>query len=287
MILSILRSRSYSLLAFFLLLLAGSCPSFSSTIYTVSLADSAHHLVEVQIQLPAGQAVRRITASGVERPLSGPRFFPIRELGSRPRSRWPLPSGSQTEQKSLADFRGRKRSHGRLSDVCRFCRTVRRPTERAPCVLQSCSASDVFRKRPARIDDGTLRESSERLANRYALAVLAGWNIHGRELRPHWSTHRSRSETFRESDFDEGGRHYRVVIDAEPADYDMEKIDVMLHKVVAAATSWMDDRPFQTYMFIYHFPRGPAGGGMEHAYSTAIDVNAEAMARSPEILSSV
>ena len=38
----------------------------------------------------------------------------------------------------------------------------------------------------------------------------------------------------------------------------------------------MNDRPFDTYMFIYHFPRGPAGGGMEHAYSTAIDVNADA-----------
>ena len=33
----------------------------------------------------------------------------------------------------------------------------------------------------------------------------------------------------------------------------------------------MNDRPFDTYMFLYHFPHGPAGGGMEHAYSTAIE----------------
>ena len=65
--------------------------------------------------------------------------------------------------------------------------------------------------------------------------------------------------TFQESDFDEGGGHYRVVVDAESGDYDMEKIDAMLHKIVAAATSWMDDRPFDTYMFLYHFPRGPGG----------------------------
>jgi predicted metalloprotease with PDZ domain len=61
----------------------------------------------------------------------------------------------------------------------------------------------------------------------------------------------------------------------------------MLRKIVAAATSWMNDRPFESYMFLYHFPHGPAGGGMEHAYSTAIDINADALARSPEILASI
>jgi predicted metalloprotease with PDZ domain len=81
--------------------------------------------------------------------------------------------------------------------------------------------------------------------------------------------------TFRESDFDEAGGHFRIIVDADPADYDMEKLVAALHKIVAAATSWMNDRPFDTYMFLYHFPRGPAGGGMEHADSTAIDINAD------------
>jgi predicted metalloprotease with PDZ domain len=93
--------------------------------------------------------------------------------------------------------------------------------------------------------------------------------------------------TFQEFDFDQGGAHYRIAIDAEPADYDQEKITAMVRKIVASATSWMDDRPFDSYMFLYHFPRGPAGGGMEHSYSTAIDVNAEALAHSPEVLASV
>jgi predicted metalloprotease with PDZ domain len=93
--------------------------------------------------------------------------------------------------------------------------------------------------------------------------------------------------TFQESDFDEAGAHYRVVIDAESADYDREKITAMLRKIVAGATSWMDDRPFESYMFLYHFPRGPAGGGMEHSYSTAIDVNADILSRSPEVLASI
>jgi predicted metalloprotease with PDZ domain len=92
---------------------------------------------------------------------------------------------------------------------------------------------------------------------------------------------------FKESDFEEGGGHYRVIVDAEPGDYDMEKITAMLHKIVSAATSWMDDRPFEDYMFLYHFPRGPGGGGMEHAYSNAIALNADALAKAPDVLPSV
>ena len=92
---------------------------------------------------------------------------------------------------------------------------------------------------------------------------------------------------FKESDFDEGGAHYRVIVDAEPGDYDLEKIVAMLHQIVAAATGWMQDRPFDSYMFLYHFPRGPAGGGMEHSYSTAIAVNADVLFRAPEVLASV
>jgi predicted metalloprotease with PDZ domain len=79
---------------------------------------------------------------------------------------------------------------------------------------------------------------------------------------------------FQEKDFDEAGAHFRVIIDADPADYDGDKIVAYLHKIVAAAISWMDDCPFDTYTFFYHFPHGPAGGGMEHAYSTAIELNA-------------
>lgn len=80
---------------------------------------------------------------------------------------------------------------------------------------------------------------------------------------------------FQESDFDESGAHFRVIIDADPADCDVGKIVAALHKIVAAAISWMNDRPFDTYTFFYHFPRGPGGGGMEHAYSTAIDIRAD------------
>ena len=93
--------------------------------------------------------------------------------------------------------------------------------------------------------------------------------------------------SFQESDFDEAGGHFRVVIDADPADYRMDKITADVRRIVASATSWMNDRPFETYMFLYHFPHGPAGGGMEHAFSTAIDINAESVKQNPDALAGV
>ncbi len=93
--------------------------------------------------------------------------------------------------------------------------------------------------------------------------------------------------TFEESDFDEAGAHFRVIFDADPADYDAAKIVAALHKIVVGATSWMNDRPFDSYMFLYHFPRGPAGGGMEHAYSTAIDLNADSLKQNLDSLTGV
>jgi predicted metalloprotease with PDZ domain len=67
----------------------------------------------------------------------------------------------------------------------------------------------------------------------------------------------------------------------------MAKIVPVLQRVVAAATSWMNDRPFNTYLFLSHFPRGPGGGGMEHAYGTVIDITARMMADNPQAFAGV
>ncbi len=92
---------------------------------------------------------------------------------------------------------------------------------------------------------------------------------------------------FQEVAFHEGGGHYRVAIDADPADYDLVAITAMLRKIVATETAWMNDRPFASYLFIYHFPKPGGGGGMEHAYSTAIDAGAERVRRDPLVLANV
>jgi predicted metalloprotease with PDZ domain len=81
--------------------------------------------------------------------------------------------------------------------------------------------------------------------------------------------------TFQQSSFQQDGATYHVVVHGNPADYDMPKLDGVLKQVTHAEVDWMQDRPYDEYTFLYHFPHGPAGGGMEHAYGTAIDVNAE------------
>ena len=81
--------------------------------------------------------------------------------------------------------------------------------------------------------------------------------------------------TFQQSTFQEDGATYHVVVDANPADYDMARLQEVLRKITHAAVDWMQDRPYDEYTFLYHFPRGHGGGGMEHAYGTAIEVNAE------------
>jgi len=87
---------------------------------------------------------------------------------------------------------------------------------------------------------------------------------------------------FEETDFDEGGAHYRIVVDADRGDYDLGKLVPVTKKIVAAETAWMNDRPFRTYLFLCHFPRDSGGGGgMEHAYSTAIEVNAQVLTDNP------
>jgi predicted metalloprotease with PDZ domain len=93
--------------------------------------------------------------------------------------------------------------------------------------------------------------------------------------------------SFVEQDFDEGGGHYRVVVDAKRADYDLEKLVASVRRIVAAGTGWMQDRPFSTYLFLYHFLPRSGGGGMEHAYSTAIDLPAETLANDFSELESV
>ena len=47
------------------------------------------------------------------------------------------------------------------------------------------------------------------------------------------------------------------------------------------------DRPYDEYTFLYHLPQGPGGGGMEHAYGTAIEVSANRLRESLLPLASV
>ncbi|MGE0405121.1 MAG: M61 family metallopeptidase [Candidatus Korobacteraceae bacterium] len=91
----------------------------------------------------------------------------------------------------------------------------------------------------------------------------------------------------REFSFIEGGANYRFAIHGDPADYDSQKVQAVIRRVVSATVDWMQDRPFDEFLFLIHFLRGPPGGGMEHSYSTAIEFSARAVRDNPESIASL
>ncbi len=92
---------------------------------------------------------------------------------------------------------------------------------------------------------------------------------------------------FQETSFHLNGAEYRIVVHANLADYKLENIQQMVQKIVSAEVVWMNECPFQSYLFIYHFPHQRSDGGMEHSYSTAIDENVERMKADPLSLAEV
>lgn len=87
--------------------------------------------------------------------------------------------------------------------------------------------------------------------------------------------------SFRDVKFDSDAATFDVIIDADPNDYDTNAIKKTLRRIVDAEIDWMQDRPFQHYMFIYHFPSQFGGGGMEHAYGAAIETSAARLKQDP------
>ncbi len=253
--------------------------------YAVSLADTDRHLVEVLITLPPGVAQREVQLP-VWNALYQVRDFsqyvnwvrakdragaplPLRKLD---KSRWRITgaqNGAVIEYQIYVDspgpFGAQLNSHHAFFNLAQV---LMYPVDArdSPVSIRFASVPSAWH-----VATPMLATADSFVADNYDRAVDSPVEI----------------GEFQESDFDEGGGHYRVVVDADPADYDMQKITAPLHKIIAAATSWMGDRPFERYMFIYHFPRGSAGGGMEHSYSTAISLNADVIAKAPDSLASV
>jgi predicted metalloprotease with PDZ domain len=246
--------------------------------YTVALSAPEQHLVEVQIILSAGAAQRELQlpvwnalyqvrdfsqyVNWVRAKDRSGKPLPVRELD---KSRWQIQgaeSGTIVEYQIYVDspgpFGAQVNPHHAFLNLAQILMY--------PVDARDSPLSLHFTQMPS------------------------GWRIASPLSPPDFDFHADNYDrlvdspveigNFQEFDFDEAGGHFRVIIDADPAEYDMAKIVAALHKIVAAATSWMDDRPFDTYTFFYHFPRGPAGGGMEHAYSTAIELNADVMKQS-------
>jgi len=92
--------------------------------------------------------------------------------------------------------------------------------------------------------------------------------------------------TFTEADFNGDCGTYRVTVDANDAAAILNKIIPPIQRMVGAGTKWMDDCPFQNYLFIYHISDS-SGGGMEHAYSTAITLPAKNFTDSLDVFTGI
>ena len=283
---SAIGSASQEIRRLALLLLIALAPSFATTNYTISLANSEQHLLEVQIILPEGAAQRQLQLP-VWNALYQVRDFAqfvnwirAKDRAGRPlavtaldKSRWQVEGaavGAVVEYQIFVDssgpFGAQFNSHHAFLNLAQI---LMYPVDarNAPMVVRFKQVPEGWHIATPLAPTPEARFSAETYDRLVDSPVELG--------------------DFKESDFDESGAHFRVIVDAEPGDYDMAKITAMLHKIVAAAAGWMEDRPFDSYMFLYHFPRGPGGGGMEHAYSTAIALNADVVTRAPEALASV
>jgi predicted metalloprotease with PDZ domain len=255
---------------------AAGAESPSTVAYTISLAAPEQHLVEVQILLPEGPAQRDLQlpvwnalyqvrdfaqyVNWVHARDRAGQALPVHELD---KSRWQIAGtqgGAVVEYQIFVDsfgpFGAQFNSHHAFFNLAQIL-MYPIDSRNAPMAVRFSHLPDGWHIATPLASSPDGRFSAENYDRMVDSPVEIG--------------------LFQESDFDEGGGHYRVIVDAEPGDYDMEKITGELRKIVVAATSWMNDRPFDSYMFLYHFPRAPAGGGMEHAYSTAIDLNADAI----------
>ena len=253
--------------------------------YVVSLASPQQHLVEVRILLPAGANERELQLP-VWNALYQIRDFSqyVNWVRAKDRSGKPL------------SLREKDKSCWKLEDAAEGAIVEYQIYVDSPGPFGAQLNTHHAFLNLAQILMYPVEERGEAITLRFA-NVPAGWRI----ATPLASAEDAFSAenydrlvdspveigTFQESDFAESGAQFRVIFDADPADYDAQRIVAALHKIVAAAITWMNDRPFNNYVFFYHFPHGPAGGGMEHAYSTAIEINADQAKQNLEVLTGV
>jgi predicted metalloprotease with PDZ domain len=80
---------------------------------------------------------------------------------------------------------------------------------------------------------------------------------------------------FVEFDFDSGGAHFRVAVDAR--EWKKSTLEDSLRRITASELHLMGGPPFKEYTFIFHIGAysDAGGGGMEHANSTAIGASSQ------------
>jgi predicted metalloprotease with PDZ domain len=259
------RAAPVRLLVLFLL---GACTGAKAQIhYTVSLADTDRHLVRVQLNLPPGEASRELQLP-VWNALYQVRDFvqnmnwiraqdpnghalPLRQLD---KSRWQLDdaqNGAHIEYEVFADTPG---PYGaQLNSQHAFFN-----------LAEILVYSDDQRNSPAQMD-------FEHIPDKWKIATPLAFDAHGYHAENYDRLVDSPVEigTFAEKDFTGTCGSYQAVFDTENAASLLESVVPKIKRIADGATKWMNDCPFQKYLFIYHVADS-YDGGMEHAFGTAI-----------------
>ena len=157
----------------------------------------------------------------MERPVPGARLRPVHQLGEGEddpaAKRWPFRRSTRTP--------GRWRLLKEQSSSTRCLPTSRGLTARKsakPRLSQPGRNPDVSGGRPCARE--RLKFSDVPPDWKFATALASADNGFAADSYDQHGGFAGRSGTFQESDFDEGGGHYRVVVDADRSDYDMPKI---------------------------------------------------------------
>ncbi len=257
--------------------------------YTVTLKDPVRHLLEIQIQIPPGVSTHELqlpvwNATYQIRDFSQfVNWIHAKNVNGDPlsvavldKSRWQVggaEGGAEIDYEIVTENSGpfgaefnSEHAFFNLAEILMYPVDARASTMHVKYadVPKSWKAATAL---PGDLTSGFIAENYDRLVDSPV------------EL-----------SAFQESDFDEGRAHYRIVVDAgsdtDSVPMSLENLTNTLRRIVATETEWMNDRPFDTFLFIYHFP-GAGGGGMEHAYSSAITLNPQYLNQNPGVLADV
>jgi predicted metalloprotease with PDZ domain len=251
--------------------------------YEISLANPERHLIQVTMEIPPGASSRELQLP-VWNALYQVRDFsqymnwirakdasgaplPLTQLN---KSRWRIDGaehGARIAYEMFSDDPGpygaefnQRHAFFNLAEILLYADDLRKE-----------QAEVEFRNLPPqwKIATPLLLQGSEYMAENYDRLVDSPIEI----------------GMFDEQDFTGSCGKYRVVFDREISEDEHEDqikpkailagMIAPLQRIVSSASEWMNDCPFQNYLFMYHASDSPGDGGMEHAYSTAITLPAK------------
>lgn len=242
-------------------------PAFGEVRYTVSLADPARHLVQVTMELPAGADSRE-----VQLPVWNA-LYQIRDFSQY--MNWIRAEDSRGESLALTPI---NKSRWKISGAARGARLLyeMHSDTSGPYGAQLNLHHAFFNLAEILLYADDLRDEPTKVEFRdtpalwrIATALTQVDEAYTAENYDRLVDSPVEIGIFAESGFTSTCGTYRVILDSDDAPAILNKIVPPIQRIVSAAAGWMNDCPFQNYLFIYHLADS-SGGGMEHAYSTAI-----------------